>query len=90
MTSFTAQDPRSDLVSMAFEIVEMAREINELRAQVESLEWYRQEYFRVTEQTPENTQRMTGAIICAAMGNTEAAKEILNRWLHVHFINNIR
>jgi hypothetical protein len=79
MTSFTAQDRRSDLVSMAFEIVEMAREINELRAQVESLEWYKQEYFRVTEQTLENTQRMTGAPICAAMGNTDAARDILNR-----------
>jgi hypothetical protein len=79
MIHSTAQDRRSDLVSMAFEIVEMAREINELRAQVESLEWYKQEYFRVTEQTLENTQRMTGALICAAMGNTDAAKEILNR-----------
>jgi hypothetical protein len=64
---------------MAFEIVEMAREINELRAQVESLEWYRNEYFRVTEQTLENTQRMTGALICAAMGSPDMAKEILNR-----------
>ena len=79
MTSFAVEDRRSDLVSMAFEIVEMAREIKELRAQVESLEWYKNEYFRMTSETLENTQRMTGAIICAAMGNTDAARDILNR-----------
>lgn len=79
MTSFAVQDRRSDLVSMAFEIVEMAREINELRAQVESLEWYKNEYFKEAERNLENTQRMTGAIICAAMGNTDAARGILNR-----------
>lgn len=78
MTHSIAQDRRSDLVFMAFEIVKMDREINELRAQVESLEWYRQEYFRLTEQTLERTQRMTGALICAAMGNTDGAKKILN------------
>lgn len=72
-----AQDRRSDLVSMAFEIVEMAREIERLRAQVESLEWYKQEYFKEAERSLENTQRLTSAIICAAMGNTDAAKEIL-------------
>lgn len=79
MTSFAVQDRRSDLVSTAFEIVEMAREINELRAQVESLEWYKNEYFKEAERNLENTQRMTGAIICAAMGNTDAARDILNR-----------
>ncbi len=79
MTHYIARDRRSDLVSMAYEIVEMAHEIEQLRGQVESLEWYKQEYLRVTEQTLENTQRMTGAIICAAMGNADAARDILNR-----------
>lgn len=77
MTHYIAQDRRSDLVSMAHEIVEMAYEIEQLRGQVESLERYKQEYFRMTRETLENTQRMMGGMICAAMGNTDAAKEIL-------------
>ena len=78
MTRFTTPDRRSDLVSMAFEIVEMAREIKRLREQVESLEWYKQEYFKETERNLKNTQNLTAAIICAATGNTDEARQILS------------
>lgn len=78
MTRFTTPDRRSDLVSMAFEIVEMAREIKRLRGQVESLEWYKQEYFKETERNLKNTQNLTAAIICAAISSTDEARQTLS------------
>lgn len=66
------------VVSFAYDVVDMHREIVCLRAEVERLRKIEREYSKFLNDTHNHNQRMAGAMLAAAIGDKTLVKSILN------------
>lgn len=62
-------DPYRDTVKFAGDVLDMYNEIMRLRAQVESLKYYREEYFKLMSRRLEDNDKLIGGCILAAIGS---------------------
>jgi hypothetical protein len=64
------------VVDYAFEIVRMHQKIESLEAEVESLRYYKSEYFKLFGDTTRHSQKLFGIMIAGSLGDFEAARAI--------------
>lgn len=70
-----------DVVSLAYGIVEMHREIIHLRAEVDRLRRIESEHWKFLNETCAHNQKVSGAMLAAALGDKSIVKEFLNQEL---------
>jgi hypothetical protein len=64
------------VLDFAFEVIQMHRKIEDLESQVENLLHYRDEYFKLCDDTTKQTERLFGIVVTASLGDFETAQAI--------------
>lgn len=71
-------DPYRDTVKFASDVLDMHNEIMRLRAQVEGLKYYREEYFKLTGRLMADSDKLVGVVgdcILSAIGSLPGNQE---------------
>ena len=66
------------IVDYAYEIIRMDQEIQDLRAEVERLAYYKEQYLKLLDESSRHTNKMFGIAIAGSLGDIELAKQIAN------------
>jgi hypothetical protein len=64
------------VLDFALEIVQMQQRIEELESEVERLETYRTDFFKVLDDSKKATERLFGIAVAGALGDHETAEAI--------------
>ena len=64
------------VVDYAFEVVRMQQKIESLESQVESLLYYKNEYFKLCDDTMKQSDKLLGIMLTASIGDFETAQAI--------------
>lgn len=64
------------VVDYAFDIIQMHQRIQELEAEVEHLEYFRDKYYELLNETHKHTNKMFGVVLAGALGDIKTAEEI--------------
>lgn len=69
----------SDAVTMAYQIVNMDREIHRLRTENESLRWYKESYTKLLTESIAYSEWMAGSAVALALGLSPKNKLLVSK-----------